>query len=182
MKKIILVLLLVSSIFALTGCGEYQIQTEVSDVRTTSDKLEENYQNLNVELPNITRSLELENIKRRAEFINNPDLIGYLYLLDNGILIREVQVLGKVSSLNSYISPQEVIVDYKVEVYGNTSDYITPVLMQAPDVDGSYGSNSDGIFWFTPDGIYQEWSGDYMYSQSRLTFNIQPMLIEIGGE
>ena len=32
------------------------------------------------------------------------------------------------------------------------------------DVDGSYGSNDNGIFFFTPDGKYIEWTGTYLYS------------------
>ena len=33
-----------------------------------------------------------------------------------------------------------------------------------PDVDGSYGENDSGIFFFTVDGNYVEWTGDYLYS------------------
>ena len=33
-----------------------------------------------------------------------------------------------------------------------------------PDVDGSYGENDTGIFFFTPDGKYIEWTGTYLYS------------------
>ena len=32
------------------------------------------------------------------------------------------------------------------------------------NVDGSYGSNDNGIFFFTPDGKYIEWTGTYLYS------------------
>lgn len=32
------------------------------------------------------------------------------------------------------------------------------------DVDGSYGENDTGIFFFTPDGKYIEWNGGYLYS------------------
>ena len=32
------------------------------------------------------------------------------------------------------------------------------------DVDGSYGENDSGIFFFTPDGKYIEWTGTYLYS------------------
>ena len=39
------------------------------------------------------------------------------------------------------------------------------------DVDGSYGENDNGIFFFTPDGKYIEWSGIYLYSSN-------PMIVE----
>lgn len=100
--------------------------------------------------------MERENLKRRIEFINQPDRIGYLYLLsENGQLIKEIQVLGKVSSLNSYLTPMEDI--HIVRHDGDSSSYAeTPVVTQAADLDGTYGENADGIFWFTPDGVYQE--------------------------
>lgn len=47
------------------------------------------------------------------------------------------------------------------EVYGGTYSRENKWL---PDVDGSYGSNDNGIFFFTPDGKYVEWSGTYLYS------------------
>lgn len=122
--------------------------------------------------------MERENLKRRIEFINQPDRIGYLYLLsENGQLIKEIQVLGKVSSLNSYLTPMEDI--HIVRHDGDSSSYAeTPVVTQAADLDGTYGENADGIFWFTSDGVYQEWSGLYLYSSERLSFTSKPVLIE----
>ena len=35
---------------------------------------------------------------------------------------------------------------------------------ETADVDGSYGENDSGIFFFTPDGKYIEWTGTYLYS------------------
>lgn len=129
-------------------------------------------------LPVVTKSLERENLKRRIEFINQPDRIGYLYLLtENGQLIREVQVLGKVSSLNSYLTPMEEIKKIDADLGEWNGEYV--ITVQAPDLDGSYGENQNGIFWFTPDGIYQEWNGLYQYSSERLSFAIKPLLIEI---
>ena len=37
------------------------------------------------------------------------------------------------------------------------------------DVDGSYGENDSGIFFFTTDGKYIEWNGDYLYSDIPFT-------------
>ena len=49
---------------------------------------------------------------------------------------------------------------------------------EAPDLDGTWGTRPEGIFWFTPDGVYQEWTGLYLYSSARMTFTSQPLLIE----
>lgn len=48
------------------------------------------------------------------------------------------------------------------------------------DVDGSYGTNNNGIFFFTPDGKYVEWTGTYLYSD--IPFEIEDPIIKIKGE
>jgi hypothetical protein len=94
-------------------------------------------------------------------------------LSDNGQLIKEVQILGKASSLNNYITPMEELTIGRVEGYGSET-YVA----EAPDLDGTWGTRPEGIFWFTPDGVYQEYTGKYLYSAERLTFTTQPLLIE----
>lgn len=179
MKKILLVLLSLVLVIGLVGCADL-VPAETSSFEEASKINEESASNIikNDTLPLVTKSLERENIKRRLEFINQPDRIGYLYLLsDNGQLIREVQVLGKVSSLNSYLTPMEDIQIINHE--GDSSSHMeTPVTTSAPDLDGTYGTNAEGIFFFTPDGVYQEWNGKYFYSSDRMTFTTQPLLIE----
>jgi hypothetical protein len=61
-------------------------------------------------------------------------------------------VHGKVSSLNSFLTP-----DSEYYSSSHNCDWLA-------DVDGSYGENDSGIFFFTPDGKYIEWSGCYLYS------------------
>lgn len=173
-----LVTLLVIILFVITGCDSESY--EPSTYEQSAKANEQAIENLirNDSLPRITKSLERENIKRRVEFINQPDRIGYLYLLsENGQLIKEVQVLGKVSSLNSYLTPMEDI--HVIKHMGDSSSRMeTPVVTQAADLDGTYGENAQGIFWFTPDGVYQEWSGLYFYSSERMSFTTKPLLIE----
>ena len=48
------------------------------------------------------------------------------------------------------------------------------------DVDGSYGENDQGIFFFTPDGKYIEWTGIYLYSD--IPFEVTTPAIVVGGE
>ena len=68
------------------------------------------------------------------------------------------EIYCKISSLNSFLTPDS---EYYELVYGGTYSRENKWL---PDVDGSYGSNDNGIFFFTPDGKYVEWSGTYLYS------------------
>ncbi len=178
-----LVVTLVVASLTIAGCLEPSPSKPVSSYETSAMANESAVRDLISEdkLPQITRSLERENIKRRIEFINQPDRIGYVYLLSEyGQLIREVQVLGKVSSLNSYLTPMEEVhlIEHDTgEFYGET-----PVVVSSPDLDGTYGENADGIFWFTPDGVYQEWSGLYLYSSERLSFTTKPILVDYGKD
>lgn len=180
MKKILFICLIITLLFTLVGC---EMETPVSETSSFEEASKANEASAadiikNDVLPKVEQSLERENIKRRVEFINQPDRIGYLYLLsDNGQLIREVQVLGKVSSLNSYLTPMEDVQWFKGVDVGESRGDI-PIVTSAPDLDGTYGSNDNGIFFFTPDGVYQEWNGMYFYSSERMSFTTQPLLIE----
>lgn len=129
-------------------------------------------------VPTLRISMDYENVKRRALYLNQANVLGYLYLLtENGQLVRESQVLGKVTSLNTFITPMEEI--RKVSHKGDSSwGMETPVVVSAPDIDGTYGDNTEGIFWFTPEGIYQEWNGKYLFSAERLSFASPPVLIK----
>lgn len=177
MKKILAIILVLIMVLSLVGCAIDPLPIREKDATEEASLANEAaVQKLikNDTLPTITKSLERENIKRRVEFINQPDNIGYLYLIsDNGQLIKEVQVLGKASSLNNYITPMEELTYGKISHIGSEM-YVA----EAPDLDGTWGTRPEGIFWFTPDGVYQEWTGLYLYSSARMTFTSQPLLIE----
>ena len=96
--------------------------------------------------------------------------IGYCLLLtEQGEIIGEFMVEGKVSSLNNYLTPDS---EYYERNYGSGSG----TNHWLPDVDGSFGYNDDGIFFFTPDGKYIEWSGTYLYSD--IPFNVENTIIK----
>ena len=175
MKKVLFILMSLVLIISLVGCEPREENAQ--EIAAKQNEQAVNDLIANDSLPKITKSLERENIKRRAEFINQPDRIGYLYLLsENGQLIKEVQVLGKASSLNNYITPMEEVAYGRIEtpVCTESLTYVA----EAPDLDGTWGTRPEGIFWFTPDGVYQEWVGLYLYSSERMSFTSKPLLIE----
>lgn len=119
----------------------------------------------------IDYSLERYNLIRRAYWVNGQrekanalvcqieKPLGYVILLtESGSVVGKFTVDGKVSSLNSFLTPDS---EYYELVYGGTYQRENNWLA---DVDGSYGENDNGIFFFTPDGKYVEWSGIYLYS------------------
>jgi hypothetical protein len=109
----------------------------------------------------IDKSLERENLNRRIDFMNDENRVGYVYLLaDTGQVIAEYTIKGKPSSLNSFITQEEQI---RCK-YPDSSGDKGCAAISSPDMDGSYGDNAEGIFFFTTDNNYVEWSGKYVYS------------------
>ena len=121
----------------------------------------------------IEYSLERYNLIRRAYWVNGErekaialpcpivKPLGYIYLISMGTVIGQFTVDGKVTSLAKYLTP-----DYRVV---EKSTYYAYEKENA-DVDGCYGNETDGIFFFTTDGKYIQWSGDYIYSD--IPFNV----------
>lgn len=180
MKKIITLLLTVVLIFtlgaSLTGCDSTATGS-TTDVSTTT----ENANKLQANQPtptDIDYSLERYNLIRRAYWVNGQrekanalpceitKPLGYIVLItDNGGVLGSFIVDGKVSSLNSYLTPDSEVYEVAGDSSDNTIYYNgTHENDWLADVDGSYGTNDNGIFFFTPDGKYIEWTGTYLYS------------------
>lgn len=123
--------------------------------------------------PKLTKSLERENLIRRLELLNDENKIFYIYLIDHGVVMAEYTCKGKVSSVNSKLTTQEQIVD---DPWGYR-DSSGGRVVESPDLDGSYGSNGDAIFFFTSDGAYIEWPGVYHLSDFPLKLTTQPILV-----
>ena len=50
-------------------------------------------------------------------------------------------------------------------------------VVESPDLDGSYGTNGDAIFFFTAENAYVEWSGEYFVSDFPLHMSTPPVLV-----
>lgn len=187
MRKI---LLLLSFIVFLSGvalihqanaCGgwfEDSCDSSSNEVKQSSDTVAK--LRSAVPIPQLETSLERVNVAKRAEIFNKPDKISYIYLVSYGKVMAFYTVKGKVSSLRSYMVPTERIsgydgtdCNYSNASTGNAGCYVT----EAPDIDGTYGENVNGIFFFTTEGAYVEWKGDYMMSDQSLKLSTQPELI-----
>ena len=146
---------------------------------------QENAKNLVEKQPtptDITYSLSRYNLIRRAYYyagefekaktlpceVKKPE--GYVYLFLEGVgCIKVDTVDGVLTSMSSYLTPD--------------SDYYTSsgISYWIADVDGTYGENPDGIFYFDKNGEYHEWTGLYYYSEHYYKID-DPMLREIAGE
>jgi hypothetical protein len=103
---------------------------------------------------------ERANINERNVRLNDPNKITYIYLLSRaGTVVMHDTAKGKVSACSSQILPEEGPVRYRGD------DLVVP----QPEPDGSFGTNGSCIFWFTPQGAYREWDGDYLMSDQPIT-------------
>ena len=118
----------------------------------------------------IDYSLERYNLIRRAYWVNGQrekalslpcpveKPLGYVVLMLEGVgVVGNYVIDGKVSSLNSFLTPDSEYYEYSAGETSKKNNWLA-------DVDGSYGENDNGIFFFTTDGKYIEWTGTYIYS------------------
>ena len=174
----------------ITGCDAEASgsNTDRSNTTAIADKLSQN-QPTPID---IDYSLERYNLIRRAYWVNGQrekantlpceieKPLGYIVLFtESGSTIGSFVVDGKVSSLNSFLSPDS-------EVYETVGDYADDAVERngttdndwLADVDGSDGENDNGIFFFTTDGKYIEWTGTYLYSD--ILFIVDDPVLKVG--
>jgi hypothetical protein len=175
MKRILPILIIICMALGFAGasssCGVVDEPTLRDTLKESSQKIAQNQQVLDKlqPAPTINYSNERANLIKRATTFNEPNKVSYIYLFTKaGTVAGFYPVKGKVSSISSYLVPDEQIV----------KDPYTRALLtvQAPDIDGSYGTNGGGIFFYTTDNIYVEWNGDYLLCDQPLKLATQPIL------
>lgn len=137
----------------------------------------------------LSYSLERYNVIKRAYWINGQrekamslpceieKPLGYIVLFSsNGSVVGRFIVDGKVSSLNSYLFPAEYPQHIHTE---NSHGNCYYDLIEVAGIDGCYGQNSSGIFFFTTDGKYIEWTGDFLFSD--IPFEVDDPVLNIDG-
>lgn len=177
MKNKFIILMIAIFVIALPitlfcGCSINSENTK-KDIENTFNIADEMTQNQPTPT-DIDYSLERYNLIKRAYWVNGQrekamalpckivKPLGYIILFSNsGAVIGRFVVDGKVSSLNSWLTPDEW--------YMYVESLSSKQRVEMPDVDGSYGKKADGIFFFTIDGKYIEWTGDFLYSDIPFT-------------
>lgn len=175
MKKIlalVLAVLLIAAMFC--GCADDGSYADTQRTKNAADTLQQNQPTPT----DIEYSLERYNLIRRAYWVNGQrekaialpceivKPLGYIILFSGNTVVGRFVVDGKVSSLNSYLSP-------------DSEEYASSYSEWLSDVDGSYGENDSGIFFFTPDGKYLEWTGTYLYSD--IPFEVENPVVKVEG-
>ena len=174
MKKIICVVIAIIMLCGvIVGCEMDGSAADTSSTKKTAANLQSNQPTPT----DINYSLERYNLIRRAYWVNGQrekanalpcevvKPLGYIVLFSGNTVVGNFIVDGKVSSLNSFLTPDS-------EYY---SDHTSNGWLA--DVDGSYGENDNGIFFFTVDGKYVEWTGTYLYSD--IPFEVDDPIIKM---
>jgi hypothetical protein len=120
-----------------------------------------------VNVPDLSYFQERRTVAKWAEHWDRPAAACYVYLISYGNILGYYVSDGKPASTGSFLTPE-----YRRE--SGTSDS----QQQLPDVDGTYGTNNQGIRFFTASGIAVEWAGSgasYIYSDVPLKLNV-PLL------
>ena len=145
---------------------------------------EENQQNLVRQHPPFTmeNSLERENLIRRYKYLNDQNNVHHVYMLSNDGKVIDYEVAqGKVSSVNSKLTNNVQIVraqDCDSHQGGEGACFKT---VESPQMDGSYGTNGNAIFFFTTDGNYVEYNGIYVVSEVPKEITTEVTLVEEAG-
>lgn len=135
-----------------------------------------------VPLPQLSNSLERANISKRLTTFDDPAKISYIYLTSYGKVMAFYTVKGKVTSGTKRLTnPQRAIDDCGGLInldggdgWGCTSSTVT---VDSPELDGTYGSSGNYIYFWTTDGTYVQWSGEYMLADQPLQLTTQPELV-----
>lgn len=180
---------------ALTACTiEYSETDSMKDAQNTMEVADELASNQPTPT-DIEYSLERYNLIKRAYWVNGQrekanalpceieKPLGYIVLFtESGSTVGSFVVDGKVSSLNSFLSPDSEFYEkdtaYRSMENATTKNVYDYSNKWIADVDGSYGENDTGIFFFTTDGKYIEWTGTYLYSD--IPFIVDDPILKVG--
>lgn len=105
-------------------------------------------------------TLEKANLDEKRKREENPNAIGYLYVLSFGKILGYYVTKGKISSNGSQATPEQSV-DWTCHDW-SASRSCESVVVDGPQDDGSYGSGDPGIFFFLADGTKVVTNLDYL--------------------
>jgi prepilin-type N-terminal cleavage/methylation domain-containing protein len=183
--ELLITLGIIAIIIAVAAASMKGCSTSVTTGNSTKQEMEQteaNHEKLigAVPPPQLTTSQERINLKKRLERFNSESKVSYIYLVNYGKIMAFYTVKGKVSSVNSLLTTPDQVVTMRRS--GLTENVVTRHVVASPDLDGSYGSNGDAIFFFTTSDVYVEWSGDYLLCDQPLKLSTPPSIVEIVKE
>jgi predicted small secreted protein len=168
MKRFLpLAILVIVATTVLAGCGEGPTAQSTGQALT-----ERAFSQQQAATPypadQLKDSQERHNLKERLLRTNNANHLSYLYVLSFGKPLGYYTVKGKVSSTQSQMTTDQLIVRACPTCSGGSER----VVVNAPGDDGSYGPNESGVFFFTTEGAMVTTSLDYLISDQPVAFDV----------
>lgn len=167
MKK----LLLIGASALLISCVDYESsQPSVAEQQARkSEAMNEGVQ--------YTKNNEAENILRRRKMFAKEGSIGFITLLNQaGQPIAYYTVDDKPTSSGKRLT--NPVKAHRID----RGEYSGSALGPAPSDEGTWGSSSPYIYFWTTSGQYIQWSGDYLYSDQPYRLRINPLVIDSSGD
>lgn len=117
-------------------------------------------------------TLEKTNLEEKRKREENPDAIGYVYLLSfSGDVVGYYVTKGKISSNGSQATPEQ-----EIHWTCRTNYSCHPIVVDGPQDDGSFGGHDPGIFFFLTNGTKIVTSVDYIHSDQPIATIQAPLL------
>lgn len=117
-----------------------------------------------------TDNAEIANIQRRLQITSKPGMLGFILLMNEaGQPILYEGVVGKITSGGKRLTPPT----QQWSVSPNNQ------LGPAPSDEGTWGSSSDYVFYWTTNGEYRQWNGKYLYSDKPFRLRTEPLIVAI---
>lgn len=156
----------------VAGCGNSPPDKAIEQEQKQTDQLQRNLID-KVPVPILKDSLERRNLVRRYILLSDPNKIGYVYILSrSGSPLGFYTIRGKVSSTSSQLTnPQQI-------ACAGSGDRRACGTIDQAEPDGSYGTNGDGIFFFTTEGAYVETQADYIFSDQPLNVDAPQLIVK----
>jgi len=171
MKKLVTAVVALVAAFSLTACSDTPKSTAQKEGQAQTEQA---FQQQSAAVPypvdKLKDSLERRNLRERLLRQNDPNKIGYVYILSFGRFIGYYTIKGKVSSTQSQMTTDQLVVQ------ADFGEGWESQVVSAPGDDGSYGPNEDGVFFFTTEGAMVQVSTEYIYSDQPLAVNNVPEL------
>jgi hypothetical protein len=120
-----------------------------------------------------SENAEIDNIKARLQLTADPGLVGFVVLLNEmGQPVMYTGVKGKITSGSKRLTRTD---EYSCET-ARGGGYTCDFRPSASD-EGTYGSSNPYIFFWTPEGQYVQWSGEYLYSDKPIRLSSDPLIV-----
>lgn len=170
MKKFLLIMTLAAMGSFLYGCPvsngaapqESVKQTQAAKAQAAAESIK------------FTENAEIDNIKRRLELTSDPGLTGFVMLINEmGQPVLYAGVKGKITSSGKRLThPQQLI-------RGDRGEWNGDFVVMAPSDEGTHGSSSPYVFFWTTSGQYIQWNGKYLYSDKPFRLTVEPLVVDV---